>query len=252
MRDAAFDECPRRYDATRADPLPHPRLARRWPRHPRRNGHLVCDPVTDRPLHLRTDDGIDLEAILDEATPPSRGGIVVCHPHPEQGGTMRAPLIVAMARRIASRGYDALRFNFRGVGSSTGAHGGGIAEIDDVEAAVSWLERRPMPIAAIMGWSFGAATALRWQARTGSTLPYVGIAPPVASALSPPLPDATELAPAPRTIIVGDRDQLIDVEALIDYANGIGASVIRYATADHFFVLRHDRLADDAIDAIEP
>lgn len=179
------------------------------------------------------------------------GSIVICHPHPEYGGTMRAPLIGALASRSRDRGYDVLRFNFRGVGTSKGVHGGGEAEILDVDAAVAWMTAHHPPLLAIIGWSFGAATALRWEAQTHSSLRYIGISPPVQSGLSPTLPPATELVAADRTFIVGDRDQLIDVNQLVAYAGTIGATVIRYETADHFFLMRHDRVADDALDAIE-
>jgi uncharacterized protein len=195
---------------------------------------------------LLTHDGVELEYILGTA-PSSLGAIVLCHPHPEHGGTMRAPLIGAIAKRAIESGVDVLRFNFRGVGESTGSYGGGLAEIEDVTAAVDFMRDRHTPLIGVAGWSFGAATALRWQAATGSDLTYVGIAPPVTSPLTPPLPLARELSPARRTIIVGRRDQLIDVDELETYAESIGAAFVPYDTADHFFVFRHERLADDVL-----
>lgn len=198
------------------------------------------------PTFIHTQDGIDLEYILGAAAFPL-GAIVLCHPHPEHGGTMRAPLIGAIAKRAVEAGVDVLRFNFRGVGASTGSHGAGVAEIEDITAAVDFMGNRDVPVIGIAGWSFGAATALRWQAETGSDLAYVGIAPPVTSPLTPPLPHASELTPALRTIIVGQRDQLIDVDELERYAESISAAILRYETADHFFVFRHERLADDVL-----
>lgn len=160
---------------------------------------------------------------------------------------MRAPLIGAIAARAVDAGIDVLRFNFRGVGESSGSYGGGMAEIEDVTAAVDFMRSRSVPVIGVAGWSFGAATALRWQAATGSDLTYVGIAPPVTSPLTPRLPLASELEPARRTIIVGRRDQLIDVDELETYAASIGAAFVPYDTADHFFVFRHERLADDVL-----
>jgi len=192
---------------------------------------------------------VDLEYAF-EASDDARGGIVLCHPHPQHGGTMRAPILGAITKRALEAGFDVLRFNFRGIGESTGTYGGGIAEIADVQAAVQWMQASDTPVVGIAGWSFGAATALRWEAVARSRLTYVGIAPPVSSPLTPPLPGPEELAPAKRTFIVGNRDQFVDADALATYADTIGAGIIRYDTADHFFVFRHERLADDLVAAI--
>ncbi|MGI9667091.1 MAG: alpha/beta hydrolase [Acidimicrobiia bacterium] len=193
--------------------------------------------------------GVTLEIIAD-APQGSTGAFLVCHPHPEHGGTMTHPLIAAVADILVDHGHTAVRFNFRGVGASTGSHGHGPAEIDDITAVVGWMQDNVAPLAGITGWSFGAATALAWQARERSTIPYVGIAPPVDSALTPPLPDPAALMPARRTFIVGDRDQFVDATELEQYADSIGATTVRYETADHFFIFRHDRLATDVLDAL--
>jgi uncharacterized protein len=205
--------------------------------------------ANDPQERITTADGIELEYALGSAADPI-GALVLCHPHPQHGGTMRAPILVSIAQHAVAAGYDVLRFNFRGIGGSTGSFGGGIDEVTDVDAAVRWMDGRRVPVMGIAGWSFGAATALSWQAATGSHLTYVGIAPPVSGSLTPDLPDPAELQPARRTFIVGDRDQFVDADELAGYAASIGASIIRYATADHFFVFRHDRLADDVVDAV--
>lgn len=196
-----------------------------------------------------TEDGIQLEALLEEADRP-QGAIVLCHPHPEHGGTMRAPILGAIASAALDAGLDVLRFNFRGIGGSSGGHGDGIDEIADVAAAVGSLDGHRVPVLGVAGWSFGAVLALRWQAEAASELAYVGIAPPVDSVLTPPLPLPTELRPADRTFIVGDRDQFIDADELQAYADSIDAATIRYATADHFFVMRHERLARDVVSVL--
>ncbi|MCL1598610.1 MAG: dienelactone hydrolase family protein [Actinomycetia bacterium] len=198
---------------------------------------------------LHTDDGITLEAIVD-APDDVRGTLILCHPHPQHGGTMRAPILSTIASRAVAAGYRALRFNFRGVGESTGTFGDGIAELTDVAAAAAFAETLDEPLAGITGWSFGAAAALNWQALSDSAIPYVGIAPPVTSPLSPHLPDAARLVPATRQFIIGARDQFVAAEDLKRYATSIGAAVVVYPSADHFFVFKHDKLADDVIAAI--
>lgn len=200
-------------------------------------------------ISIESTGGVVLEATLQAADRATRS-IVVCHPHPQHGGTMRHPLLGAIANESRHRGIDVLRFNFRGIGASTGTYQGGEGEVDDIAAAVEFMALRDVPLTGITGWSFGAATALVWQARARSTLDYVGIAPPVDSTLTPPLPGPDALAPAHRTFIVGNRDQFVDADELEAYADSIGASTVRYETADHFFVMRTARLAADVVTAL--
>ena len=231
----------------RADPLPDPRLPRNRAVHSRCHRAVVLDPVTS--LRIHTTDGVELEAIVDEAASPS-GSVVVCHPHPRHGGTMRAPILEAIAVEAARSGLDVLRFNFRGVGASAGSFGEGDDELRDVQAAVETMARLSPELVGIIGWSFGAVIALRWQSETGSRLSYVGIAPPIDGVLSPEMPEPIGLADARRTFIIGDRDQFVDANELEAYGRSIGAVTIRYETADHFFVLRHERLALDVVGAL--
>ena len=160
---------------------------------------------------------------------------------------MRAPLLIAVADAALDAGFRAVRFNFRGVGGSTGEFGDGVAEMADISAAMTFASEFPEPVGGICGWSFGAAAALGWQGRTRSSVPYVGIAPPVTNTLAPPLPDARELASAKRRFIIGERDQFIEPATLGAYADSIGAQFIEYAATDHFFVFRYERLALDVV-----
>ena len=210
---------------------------------------MVLDTVTV--LSIPSRDGVVLEATIQHSEEADRA-IVLCHPHPQHGGTMRHPLLGAIANAAVPAGIEVLRFNFRGIGASTGAYDSGVGEIDDVAAAVGFMESRDLPVTGIAGWSFGAAAALAWQGSSGSAIDYVGIAPPVDSPLTPELPDASSLARARRTFIVGDRDQFVDADGLEAYADAIGATTIRYETADHFFVLREKKLAADVIGALKP
>jgi alpha/beta superfamily hydrolase len=197
-------------------------------------------------LSITTVDGEQLEVIHDSRG-DARGVIVLCHPHPEHGGTMRAPMLGAIAKHGVSEGFDVVRFNFRGVGGSTGVHGDGEAELRDVDAAMEFSSTLGMPIAGMAGWSFGAAVCLNWQAMKGSMVPYVGIAPPVNSPLTPALPDPASLAPARRAFVIGEKDQFILADELAAYAASISAEIIRYRGTDHFFVLKHQRLAEDVL-----
>ena len=186
---------------------------------------------------------VQLEACWDLPSRPSRVA-VLCHPHPQQRGTMNAPLMVSLTDALVAREFAILRFNFRGVGKSSGEHDHGHGEMEDVATAVAAAGRMyPDLTVGIAGWSFGAATSLRWQAREQNQLPWVGIAPPINSSRSLPLPAAAELASAPRTVILGDRDQFATIEDSAEYSDSIGAELHVLKGSDHFFYFREERVA---------
>lgn len=192
---------------------------------------------------VATGDGELLEAQWDSWPDPYRC-LVLCHPHPLHGGTMTAPLMTNIARTLADGGFAVLRFNFRGVGASTGSHGFGETEIHDVDAAVAVAAaahpRLPLSVA---GWSFGAATALRWQAAAASALPYVGIALPVSAGTTTSLPGPDQLVPGPRSVILGGRDQYTSVADMRRYVESIDAKLHVIPESDHFFSLRAEQVA---------
>lgn len=187
---------------------------------------------------------IELEAQWDLCPEPTQVA-VLCHPHPQQRGTMNAPLMLALTEGLVGHGFAVLRFNFRGVGDSSGTHDFGSGEMDDVAAAVAAaIAAYPSRPVGVAGWSFGAATSLRWQARDSSTLPWVGVAPPVNSSRSLPLPARGELADAARTLILGDRDQFATVEDSQKYSDTIGADLQILKGSDHFFYFREEKVAN--------
>jgi hypothetical protein len=176
-------------------------------------------------ITLATSDGETLEARWDTPDDPT-GGVVFCHPHPLQGGSMMAPLMIAVARRLVERGFAVLRFNFRGTGNSTGSHDNGEAERLDVTAAVDEVRGKGLAL-HLSGWSFGAGVGLNWLGAQVDSIPYSAIAP---SAKSLP----AELPPGPKRIVVGTRDQMVDGEALRSYAEQHQIDLV-LTSGDHFF-----------------
>ncbi len=148
---------------------------------------------------------------------------------------MNAPLMIGVTQRLVERGHSVLRFNFRGTGESSGSHDYGDAEQDDVAAAIDHAGSGELPL-GLAGWSFGAGTALRWLATAGSKIPYVGIAP-AAEMLPSVLPDGS------KRIILGDRDQVIDGEAVRAYAETMGIDLV-VTPGDHFFHGRGKKIGD--------
>src|SRR6185503_20378065 len=82
-----------------------------------------------------------LEGILREAS-SAVAAAIVCHPHPKGGGTMNNNVVYRAAKALVDGGVATLRFNFRGVGASTGSHAHGVGEEDDARAALDWLAAR--------------------------------------------------------------------------------------------------------------
>jgi alpha/beta superfamily hydrolase len=190
---------------------------------------------------FETEDGLTLDGAWSLPDGNPAAVVVLCHPDPTQRGTMNAPLMTSLAAALADSGIAVLRFDFRGVGRSEGVHGGGVAEIADVDAAVrTATDAHPGLDIGVAGWSFGAVVALRWQAETRSTLRYAGIAPPVwfPDHRGKLLPDPTDLAPAERLFVLGDRDQFVTVDDLRAYADEIEARLEVLPGSDHFFYFR--------------
>jgi uncharacterized protein len=102
-----------------------------------------------------------LEGLLWDVESPVAAAIV-CHPHPQHGGTMHNHVTYRIARAFREHRVAALRFNFRGVGRSTGSYDEGRGELNDAQRALEYLMekyRGPPVIAA--GFSFGARIALQ-------------------------------------------------------------------------------------------
>jgi alpha/beta superfamily hydrolase len=104
-----------------------------------------------------------LEALLEE--PEDREPVeaaLVCHPHPQHGGTMHNKVVYRLARGLRRCGCVVLRFNYRGVNLSEGAYDHGFGETDDARAALAWLrERYPTLPYTLAGFSFGSRVVLR-------------------------------------------------------------------------------------------
>jgi uncharacterized protein len=152
--------------------------------------------------------GISLEGRLSVGAAP--GGAVITHPHPLFGGNMSNNVVLTAARALAAQGLSALRFNFRGVGRSTGIYGGGVDEVEDVAAALAFLKSRIPGPHYVIGYSFGAALAGRALVQGLAADGAIFIAPPIAFMDLSFLPRV----PGLRLIVVGDRDEFCPLPSL--------------------------------------
>ncbi len=104
-----------------------------------------------------------IEALLEEPDQDEPvEAAVVCHPHPQFGGTMHNKVVYRLARGLRRAGCVVLRFNYRGVNLSEGVYDEGIGETDDARVAMRELQTRypHLPLMAA-GFSFGSRVALR-------------------------------------------------------------------------------------------
>lgn len=184
-----------------------------------------------------------LEASLREPDGEPRGAAVVCHPHPLHGGTMHTKAVFRTAQALNEAGLLALRFNFRGVGTSTGSYEEGVGEKEDVRAALDWLadEAPGLPLVA-GGFSFGSIVGLSVGAEDERVRAMVGLGLPLE------LSDASFLADAAKPVLVvqGEHDQFGPAAKIEETVRGWGEHVtmVTVAGADHFFHERFDELRE--------
>jgi alpha/beta superfamily hydrolase len=116
-----------------------------------------------------------LEAILKDAPAPF-AAVVLCHPHPQHGGTMHNNVVYRVGKALLDAGATVLRFNFRGVGASTGTYAQGVGEEEDAQAALDFLAaQRPGVPLWMAGFSFGARVGLTVGAREPRVAKLLGV-----------------------------------------------------------------------------
>ena len=165
--------------------------------------------------------------------------VVIAHALPTHGGTMRTPIMAAIARACAERGWYALRFNFRGVGASSGEWSGGRHETDDVAAAVEYAHAiAPGLPVGLVGYSFGAFQILAYLERGGraDAVALVGVGTKDVSFAPRVLPPIA----AGTFIVAAENDQFGTPEEL--RAAAPHARIATVSGVDHFFVGKRDEV----------
>ncbi len=179
-----------------------------------------------------------LEAAIDKSAAAPVATAVICHPHPMQQGTMSNKVVTTVARAFARLGADAVRFNFRGVGRSSGQYANGSGERDDALAVAAWCRARwPGRPLYLGGFSFGAAVAAAIAAQVAPA-GLVTVAPPVEKLA------ADFAAPeCPWLLIHGEADDVVPPKPVLEWCARLPQppKIVLLAGAGHFF---HGRLAD--------
>jgi len=179
-----------------------------------------------------------LEGLLNTGRPDALYSAVVAHPHPPSGGTMHTKVVYHAAKAFSSFGLPVLRFNFRGVGLSEGSYDDGRGEVEDVRAAVDWLDRTfGLPV-IFAGFSFGSNVGLRACCGDGRVRGLVGLGLPVRAAGRDYsygfLPGCGSV---PKLFVSGDHDEFSPqgvLESVLETA-AEPKKIVWVAGADHFF-----------------
>lgn len=175
-----------------------------------------------------------LEAILKEPVVERRGAGLVCHPHPLGGGTMHNKVVFRVASGLVDAGLTTLKFNFRGVGASTGEHNDVEGGVEDVRDALDYLAAEfPGEDVTLAGFSFGSRTGMEAGMSDDRVKRLISVGTPVEKYLDYDfLVDVTK----PILFVHGDRDEFCSVVSLRALTSRIPhAEVIVLENCGHFF-----------------
>lgn len=175
-----------------------------------------------------------LEAILKEPAGERRGVALVCHPHPLGGGTMHNKVVFRAAAGLVDAGLATLRFNFRGVGDSTGTHDEIKGGREDVRDALDYLTSEfPGEDLTLAGFSFGSRTALEVGWNDERVARLISIGTPVDKYGDY---DFLHEVTKPILFVHGSRDEFGTVESLRRLTDKIPhAEVVVFDNCGHFF-----------------
>ena len=176
-----------------------------------------------------------IECAVDAPAGVVRGVAVICHPHPQHGGTLDNKVVQTLARAFVQMGWRSVRFNFRGVGASGGDWDEGRGEVDDALAVIAHF-RDPAQPWLLAGFSFGAYVASQAAAQLPDD------ARPARMVLVGPSTQKQVMAqvPADTVVIHGETDDVVPLSATLDWARPQSLPVIVFPGVGHFF---HGQLA---------
>lgn len=169
---------------------------------------------------------------------------IMCHPHPLMGGTMDNKVVTTVIRAFEKMHYIGVRFNFRGIGKSTGTYDAGNGELEDLKHVVEYVRTTYMPLKLIIaGFSFGSFIAYSFASKYQCD-GLITVAPPITNF------DFQKKVPLelPWLLIQGLEDEVISSQAVLDWSKTNqenNLTVITYNDATHFF---HGKLNNIIID----
>ena len=164
------------------------------------------------------------------------GVAVIAHPHPLFGGTMDNKVVQTLARAFVQAGWEAVRFNFRGVGASAGVYDEGRGEVDDMAYVLNDVV--PQGPIALAGFSFGAFVAVQLANRMESMGRAADLQKLVAVGTAT---SRFKVLPVPETmrhntlVLHGEADDTVPLATVMDWARPQVLPVTVIPTVGHFF-----------------
>lgn len=188
-----------------------------------------------------------LEALLNSGQENATHAALVCHPHPLFGGTVHNKVVFHAMKALNSFGFPVLRFNFRGTGLSEGEYDHGRGEMDDVRAALDWLDQEFHLPLIFAGFSFGAAVGLMPACADERVKAVIGLGVPVN-----PVDERNydfeflKSCHKPKLLVSGSRDQFGGRAKLESLVEGLAEpkKLVIIESADHFFEGRLKEMRD--------
>lgn len=195
--------------------------------------HFEKFPKKNNELTIKGPAGV-LEAVV---TPPveekAKILVIICHPHPLYGGTMENKVVTTAGRAFHDLGVWHLRFNFRGIGKSSGQYDEARGEIEDLLAVTAWVKQNfPDYKIWLAGFSFGSYIAMK-VALKETVAQLITIAP----AINLFNFDEVEHLSCPWLLIVAEQDELIPISQVKEWLSHVKKPVqtIIFPKASHFF-----------------
>lgn len=171
-----------------------------------------------------------IEGLLSKTS--EEKGVIICHPHSLMGGSMYNNIVEAVKEAFAAENISTLRFNFRGVGGSTGLYNEGVGEKEDIVAVSEYMQKLGLTELYFAGYSFGAWVGSKILA--GENSPFT-----CSICVSPPIDyfdfNWNDLKNKIDLLVCGDNDQFCALDVLITEAKKINSSMEIVPGADHFY-----------------
>lgn len=189
---------------------------------------------------------LEVDAIWQSGERQTKDGLaILCHPNPVQGGTMNNKVVSTMYRFCRDAGMDVLRFNFRGVGRSTGQTGTGDGELEDALTVLRYaLKHTKARKLWLGGFSFGGYTATRLASLMTDNEEFFDVNLHNLALIAPSVMRvgmASLRWQADHTFMIyGDQDELVSPEHLAQFAEEREIPTTVLSTG-HFF---HGKLVE--------
>lgn len=187
-----------------------------------------------------------LEGLLrmpDPGEPRVDASALICHPHPAHGGTMHNKVVFRIAQALGELGMPTLRFNYRGVGRSTGSYDEGRGEADDIRTALDELARRfPQSPLCLAGFSFGAWLGLPIGCADERVTQAIGVGVPLRLLRADTLIGCAKS----KLVVQGELDEYAPLPDLHRWFETLPEPkrLAVVADADHFFTRQQTDLHD--------